>query len=96
MTDYESITTEELHAEAERLAETYGPIHDVEGYTSGAEYANVVAPKLRKAAGVEDDGHGTYKVDRLVLIDGEQVLASDLIEEVVDHFFEAAAAEEEG
>jgi hypothetical protein len=35
--------------------------YDMDGYTSGARYTNIILPELRAMAGYEDSGAGTWQ-----------------------------------
>lgn len=54
-----SLIEEEAENEEEALEVIY---RGWDGYTQGAHYANTVLPNLRRLAGYEDSGHGTYQV----------------------------------
>lgn len=77
--------------------------YDAGAITDGARYANIILPKLRAFAGMEDDGTGCYQGDREVVIiddgargdlpmDATITQASSLISLMVDTFFEGAHA----
>lgn len=73
---------------------------DLDGFHSSAHYANNVLPKLRKLAGFDDAGHGTFQVGRTVAvldgdhdhedlpIEAEAVDAHALVDEIYDAFVE--------
>lgn len=52
---------------------------DLEGFRSGAEYANHVLPELRALAGYDDAGYGTYQQDGEIVIVDEADLDDDPI-----------------
>lgn len=53
---------------------------DLEGFRSGAEYANHVLPSLRALAGFEDSGYGTYQEGGEIAIVDEANLDDDPIQ----------------
>lgn len=77
------------------------PAGAVDHFTGSARYANHVAPDLRALAGYGDAGHGTYRVERPVVVipegDGDDVPATgeilrarDVFDAVHDAWMEGA------
>lgn len=67
------------------------PAAALDGISDSAEWANIIAPKLRALAGYVDSGHGTYRVERTVAVvrtgDGDD-LPRDAVQVDPNHVFE--------
>ena len=57
---------------------------DMDGYTSGARYANIILPELRAMAGYQDSGKGTW----FELTGEARDEVPYIYDELIDAFFE--------
>lgn len=93
--NYEIVNVDDMMEQAREFGRDEGPFADYDAFdafTSSARYANIVLPTLRGIVGYEDHmGAGTNTTDRMLrTADGDRVMASDLLDDAVDAFFEGA------